>query len=217
MQGHINQCEAAGPRVCQILNSNISSQGEDRFYATLSLRAEPKWVATYRAGLKSDAEKVNGRVRNETRSAEDLTREIVDSDARLRAQKTLRDRLGQILRERPGKLQEVLDTERELARVQGEIDSLESSLAVMRERVTMSILNLDYHSRDVPVAGGTFDPISAALNDFVGLMATVVAFLIRAIAFIVPIFLIVGVPLIFFLRARTRRRLALEEKERAGF
>jgi hypothetical protein len=217
MQAHIGACERAGPKLCQVLGSNVSRSGDDQIYANLNLRAEPKWLATFRGSLDGDANKAGGRITEQSVQSEDLTRAITDTEARLRAQKTLRDRLQQILRERPGKLQELLETERELARVQGEIDSMESMLAVMRERVAMSMMNLNYQTKPTVVSGGTFDPIINAFNDFVGLMAGVVGFMIRAIAVALPVILVLGVPLWLFLRWRRKKREMRENQTKTGF
>lgn len=217
MMQHEKACRAAGPQVCQVLGANVNVASDEEIYASLELRAEPKWLQSFRDGLEGQAEKAGGRVKETTSSTEDLTRAITDTEARLRAQKTLRDRLQQLLRDRPAKLAELLETERELARVIGDIDSMESNLAVMRERVNMSLLNLDYRSRGVAVAGGTFDPIIDAFNDFIALIAMVIGFLIRAVAVLAPLALFVVLPIVWWLRRRAKLRRAREESAKAGF
>ena len=78
--------------------------------------------------------------------SEDLTRQIVDTEAAVRARTALRDRLQAILATRPGKLSDLLEVEKELARVQGELDATQSELAVMRTRVVTSLLTITYSS-----------------------------------------------------------------------
>ena len=75
-----------------------------------------------------------------------VTRVIVDTEATLRAKRALRDRLQQLLATRPGSLADLLGVERELARVQGEIDSSEPNLASTRTRVAMSAVTIEYAS-----------------------------------------------------------------------
>ncbi len=214
MAAHEQSCRTAGPRVCQVINSSINAQGEDQIYGNISLRAEPRWLETFRAGLEGQAKDAGGRLREQTVASEDLTRAIVDTTARLNAQKTLRDRLQQILRTRPGKLQELLETERELARVQGEIDSAESQLAVMRERVNMSLLNLSYASKPTAVTGGTFDPVLSAFTDFFGIVMQVLGAIIRLVAFAIPIALVLA-PL-GWLALRWRRGRAAKKAAEAA-
>ncbi|MDZ4777543.1 MAG: DUF4349 domain-containing protein [Alphaproteobacteria bacterium] len=213
MGTHEQACRTAGPRVCQVINSSVNAQGDDAVYGQITLRAEPRWLETFRKGLEGQAKEAGGRVREENVSSEDLTRQIVDTSAHLNAQKTLRDRLQQILRSRPGKLSELLETERELARVQGEIDSAESQLAVMRERVAMSILNLNYASRPSAVTGGAFEPVTDALTEFFSIVMLGVGVIIRLIAVAIPVALVL-VPLgwlaLRWRRARRAKKLAAE-------
>jgi len=205
MSAHEQACRTAGPRVCQVISSSINAQGDDSVYGSITLRAEPRWLETFRNGLEGQAKDAGGRLREQSVTSEDLTRQIVDTSAHLNAQKTLRDRLQQILRARPGKLSELLETERELARVQGEIDSAESQLAVMRERVNMSLLNLAYASKPTAVTGGAFEPVTNALTEFFSIVMQGIGAIIRLIAIAIPVGLVV-VPLGWlFLRWRRGR------------
>jgi hypothetical protein len=215
MTAHEETCRKAGPRVCQVVSSSVNARGEDSVYGEITLRAEPRWLEAFRSGLEGQAKDAGGRLREQSVTSEDLTRQIVDTTARLNAQKVLRDRLQQILRTRPGKLQELLETERELARVQGEIDSAESQLAVMRERVNMSILNLNYASKPTAVTGSAFEPVGEALTQFFRIVMEGFAFIIRLIAVAIPA-AVVLVPLGWlFLRWR-RGRAARKAREAAG-
>jgi hypothetical protein len=210
MGRHEAACRAAGPAVCQVLGSSVNASGEDIMYGTMQLRAEPRWLEGFRNTLEADAKGAGGRVRETSVSSEDLTRQIVDTDARLRAQKTLRDRLQQLLRSRPGKLADLLETERELARVQGEIDSAESQLAVMRQRVATSLLNLNYQSRPNAVSGGVFEPLADAFTEFFAIVMMGFAFIVRLVAVLIPAAVVVA-PL-GWLFLRWRRRAAAARK-----
>jgi len=207
MKAHVALCRAAGPARCNVLGASTSNLGGDVVSAELHLRAEPVWLEAFRASLEAEAKAAKGRLVSTSVTAEDLTRDIVDSEARLRAQKTLRDRLQQLLRERPGKLGDLLETERELARVQGEIDSVESNLAVMRQRVDMSTLDLAYRSTPTAVTGGTFEPVRDALAGFLGNIAQGLAGLITAIGVLAP-WLAVLLPAAWFTRRWALRRAA---------
>jgi hypothetical protein len=194
IQAHEQACRKAGPQLCQVLGASTNSNGPDDVSAQLELRAEPKWLQGFRDGLAGQAKAADGRIKGASVTAEDLTRQIVDTEARLRAQKTLRERLQQLLKDRPGKLSDLLETERELARVQGEIDSQESELSVMRARVSMSRLSLNYETKPNPVTGGAFEPIGDAFNNFFRVVAQGFASLIYVVAALLP-WLAVGGPL----------------------
>ena len=79
----------------------------------LSMRAAPSWLKRFRDGLESDAKDAGGRIETSDVTSEDLSREIVDTEAQLRAKTTLRDRLQGLLAGRPGRLADLLEVERE--------------------------------------------------------------------------------------------------------
>jgi hypothetical protein len=205
MDRHVQACQAAGPRVCQLIGSNRTGDPESYMEGYVSLRGEPGWLNAFKSGMAQEADAAGGRIISETTNSEDLTRQIVDTEARLRAQTALRDRLQQLLRSRPGRLADLLEVERELARVQGEIDAVQSALAVMRTRVAMSELNLTYRSAPRPVGSDTFEPLRQAFANFLGIIVGGFAAIITLIAVLIP-FAIVLVPLGWLLLRWRKRR-----------
>lgn len=186
---HEAACRAAGPARCLVVGSTTQSY-DDATMASLEIRAAPDWIETFLSGLETQAEAADGRVAERSVTAEDLTRAIVDTQARLRALETLRGRLEGLLRDRPGKLADLLDLERELARVQGELDATKANLAVMQERVAMSRLTLSYQSEREALRKGVFQPISDAFADFFHIVAQAIAWLIRLVAVALPLALV---------------------------
>lgn len=205
MNGHEQACVRAGPAVCQVVEASVRSAGRDETSGRLTLKAVPAWAAEFRRKLAPDAEKAGGRVADSGTSTEDLTRRLVDTEARLRALTTLQTRLEGLLAARPGKLQELLEVERELARVGGEIDATRSALAVMRSRVATETLTLTYASRGVLAPEGAFAPVGQAASGVVRNAAGVLGAIITLASFLAPIALVLGVPAWLLLRARRRR------------
>jgi hypothetical protein len=207
MKAHESKCISAGPALCQVVTAASQKQGDD-ITANLSIRATPTWLGTFRPGLEQDAKGGGGKVEAQGVTSEDLTRNVTDSEARLRALKSLRTRIEALIASRPGKLSDLLEAERELARVQGEIDSFESNLSVMRARVNMSTMDLTYQSRQIAVGGGTFRPLTDAITGFFGVMAGSLAALITFLAATLP-FALVLVPAVYLgLKWRAKRLAA---------
>jgi ABC-type multidrug transport system fused ATPase/permease subunit len=205
MAAHVQTCVDAGPRLCQLINSSRSGDPQSFMQGNLSLRGEPNWLRTFMAGMETQVDDAGGRITSQSTGTEDLTRAIVDTEARLRALTSLRDRLQDLLRSRPGRLADLLEVERELARVQGEIDSIQSNLAVMRTRVAMSELNLNYQSSPRPLGSDTFQPLREAFASFLGIIVGVFAAMITIVAALIPIVIVV-VPLVWLaLRWRKKR------------
>lgn len=194
MDRHVQSCQAAGPRLCQLVGSNRTGDPDSYMEGYVSLRGEPNWLNNFKAGMAQQADDAGGRLVSENTTSEDLTRQIVDTEARLRAQTALRDRLQELLRSRPGRLADLLEVERELARVQGEIDAVQSALAVMRTRVSMSELTLTYRSSPRAAGSNTFEPLRQAFANFLGIIVAGFAAIITIIAALIP-FAIVLIPL----------------------
>ncbi len=187
---HETACVEAGPRVCQLLGSETQSYGNDQASATLRLRATPTWLSTFRAGLEGQADAAGGRIASTQTDAEDLTRSLTDTEARLRALETLRDRLQQLLATRSGPLEQLLQTERELARVQGELDATRSALAVLRDRVSMSQLTITYQSETRFASNSVFSPVADAMGNSLRVFMATLGGLIYLVAGLLPLLLV---------------------------
>ena len=212
MGRHEQACIAAGPAACQVIGSNSSRVGRDSVQASLEMRATPAYVARFRAALDGEAKGAGGRVAQQAVESEDLTRQLVDTEARMRATETLRDRLQQLLATRSGTLEQLLQVERELARVQGELDATRSALAVMRTRVQTSRLDVTYSAAGQLAPDSAARPVVDALNSASYAFMTSLGMLILFIASVLPV-LLVGAPLIWLLwrwRRSLRARKAAE-------
>ncbi len=209
LDAHKKQCEDAGPSKCYVVNSSINGLGEDQSYGQMTLRGSADWIKTFRAGMVDGLKPFNATLDSNADSAEDLTVNIVDSEARLRSLKTMRDRLEQLLRDRPGKLSDLLEIEREFARVQAEIDSSESILAQMKLRVAMSVMTLNYTASYPPGSESVWRPVGDAFGGFEASFAGAFAAIVRFVAEILPVVIIGGLVIwggLWLFRWRAGRR-----------
>lgn len=209
MQGHIEACNTAGTTKCIITNSSLNKQSEDYVSANVYLRATPDWIKTFMSGVDAEAEAAKGEVSYRNTSAEDLTRQIIDTDAQLTAQETLKGRLEDLLANREGQLADLLATERELARVNGTIDSIRSNLKAMRLRVSMSQLSVNYETKRNPVSAGALSPLGDAFGGFFYNLSAAIAAVITAFAVGLPWLVLIGLLLFIWLRLiwpRIRRK-----------
>ncbi len=198
MERHEQACVAAGPAVCQVIGASSSRVGRDSIEARLEMRATPAYVARFRAALDGETKGAGGRVAQQAVESEDLTRQLIDTEARMRAMETLRDRLQQLLATRSGTLEQLLQVERELARVQGELDATLSALAVMRTRVQTSKLDVTYSAAGRLAPDSAVRPVVDALNSASYAFMSSLGVLILLVASVLPV-LLVGVPLIWLL------------------
>jgi hypothetical protein len=130
----------------------------------------------------ADALKSLGTLENLSISASDITEEYFDLEIRLRNQRQLEERLLALLQRPTNKLSDLLEAERELARVRGDIDQMEGRRRFWDNRVALSTLNVSVHEK-IPTVGGQQggawrmlrDAFGNAADNFVSAIAGIIA------------------------------------------
>lgn len=89
-----------------------------------------------------------GHVEKRQISADDVTEQVVDLGARVATRRAVRDRLRALL-ERAQSIEDVITVERELARVQGELDVLERRLEYLRGTSSLAELSVDAREKRI--------------------------------------------------------------------
>ena len=201
----LKDCRNAGISKCQIVTSSINTYNEDNVRASIKLRVAPDWFEEYRTGLLANTNEAGGKVLNSTTSAEDLTIQISDSGAKLNALKTLRTRLMSLLEKQGSTVKDLVEVEKELARVQGQIEAGTGRLRVLKTRVSMSEVYLDYQAKSVAASRSKFSAIGYAFNDFIETVSGGIASVIYFIAYTLP-WLIFILPILWLFRKWWRKR-----------
>ena len=184
-KAHADLCENKGANVCRILNMSQSGGEDDYASGRLEIEVAAKQARGFGEQLAKLADSKGGEQIDTSISGEDLSKQIVDTEARLRARIVLRDRLMEILRNRSGKVSELVEAERGVAEVNEEIDQAQSWLAEMKGRVAFSKMTISYNA-GYPSSGGFFGPIRRVLGNAGGLLGGTVALLIGAIIIFFP-------------------------------
>jgi hypothetical protein len=210
---HKKACEDAGPAKCYVMNSQMAGIGEEQSSGYLQVRGSADWVKKFQTGMEDTLKPFDANLDSNNDTAEDLTVQIVDSEARLKSMKTMRDRLQELLRDRPGRLSDLLEIEREFARVQADIDSHESVLAALKLRVAMSIMTLNYQPKYEAASESIWRPLGDAFGSFVPNMASTLADVVDVISKILPVVLILalivwGVMWLFRRRGKAKKARA---------
>ena len=185
-QQHADMCEKLGPRQCQILSMSQSGGEGDYAYGELRLAVAADKARAFGAQLGQAAEGAGGEQVNASISGEDLSKQIVDTEARLRARTLLRDRLMEVLRSRKGTVAELVEAERGVAQVNEEIDQARSWLAEMKGRVAFSRVNVSYQS-GTPTGGGFMEPIRTAFGSIGSILGMLIAALIVIATIAIPL------------------------------
>lgn len=100
-----------------------------------------------------------GRVLEEQLSTEEVTEQMVDLGVRLRNARATEQRLIAVLNERTGKVGDILQVEREIARIRQEIERLEAQEHNLARRVELATIQVtlveEFQARLEPAPAGT--------------------------------------------------------------
>lgn len=188
-QKHADLCEKQGPYTCRIISMDSSGSEGSYVRGSLQLAVAANKARGFGTKLAQLAEGDGGTQVSTSIEGEDLSKEIVDTEARLRSRIALRDRLMEVLKSRNGKVSELVEAERNVAQVNEEIDRARSWLAEMKGRVEFSRVNISYES-GAPSSGGFLDPIRQALGSIGGILGMIFATLIVLLTVLIPLSLL---------------------------
>jgi len=155
---------ANGPMIIRTAQLNLITKEFDKARANLEaiLKRHRGYVAELKTGgatgsgrtltatLRVPADQLDatltevkalGRVESESQSGQDVTSQYVDLQARLANARNTEQRLTDLLRNRTGKLSDVLEVEQEVDRVRGEIEQMEAERKNMSNQVSFATLN----------------------------------------------------------------------------
>ena len=124
VSGFVGQMDTSGGR------------GEARWLTT-TLRVPEQRLSEVIAGLKK-----LGAVQAESQGGEDVTSQATDLDARLANARETEKRLVTVLQQRTGKVADVLEVEREIARVRESIELMTSQREQLKDRVMYATISL---------------------------------------------------------------------------
>ena len=159
--------------------------------------------------LASAVDSAGGRAAGAEIEAEDVSKEIVDTEARLRQRSLLAERLTEILRTRKGSVAELVEAERAVAAAQEEIDQARGWLAALRARVAMSTIEISYDAIAAATSAAPGTLADAVATSWSGFVFGVVA-LLRALILLLPWALLVAVGLLVW--RRWQRRSGVEAR-----
>ena len=203
-QRHVDLCESMGTD-CRIL-SLAQSGTEEYGYGEVQLQVVASKAAGFSNQLRSSADGVEAEQVSYGISGEDLSDNIIDTEARLVGRRALRDRLMEVLRTRQGTVAEIVEAERGVAEVNEEIDAAASRLATMRTRVAFSNFDIEYSPEQGVIRTGFWAPVGEAFASAGSIVGMVFATIIYALAALIPLgILIIG---IVWLWRKVKPRLA---------
>lgn len=146
---------------------------------------------------------------NESSSASDVTAQFADLEAQIRNKRVEEEAFTKILNSNPGKVSDILEVTRELARVRGEIEQLETQKKYMESQTDMAEISV-YLTEDAKVGAATDtwrpwqtvkDAINRLLAKFQGFVDGVIYFVVSMLPFF--LLYLLGIYIVY----RTGRRI----------
>ncbi|WP_271439097.1 DUF4349 domain-containing protein [Pontixanthobacter luteolus] len=188
---HADMCETRGPNVCRIISMQQSGEDDAPHQGSLHLAVAAPIARCFGKAITGVAQNAEGELVSSSIDGEDLSKQIVDTEARLRTRIVLRDRLMEVLRSRRGTVAELVEAERGVAKVNEEIDQARSWLAEMTGRVDFSQMHITYSSGAVIARESSFtDPVTDALSAAGPTFGGMIGALIRLLTFLLPLLLL---------------------------
>ena len=183
-------------RTVSQFNGWISNESNNRYYDggeiryNLTLRVPSKYFDALLDSLSANARKVEYK----SISAQDVTEEFIDIEARLAVKKELENRYKEILK-KANSVDEILQVEREIGNLRSDIESIEGRYKYLQNQVAFSTLDITYYEKSES-SFGFGSKFAEALSDgwhnllwfFIG-VANLWAFI--AIAVIVVYFIVI--------------------------
>jgi Domain of unknown function (DUF4349)/Putative zinc-finger len=142
----IEKLAAAHGGYVEKLGASAQTGNARAFSATLRIPAKQL------DGFLADVRKL-GHVEREDRANEEVSDQYVDLQARLKSARATEQRLIELLKTRTGKLEDVLEAERELARIRSEIESMQGQSALLVHRVNYATVEVNLNEEYRQVLG----------------------------------------------------------------
>lgn len=185
----------------EIISSNKGGFDYGQPYANIRLRVSSENLDSVLFEFK----KLSSKVISENIYTNDVSEEFIDIEARLKIMKSTENRFNDLL-SKSEKIEEIIQVEKELMRIRGDIESLEGRLNYLTKTTDTSEINLNLNEQ-IPITGESWkinEEFKEAFKNLLGFAKSLTNFVINVIVFI-PVILVAGI-LVFLLRKYIKNR-----------
>jgi hypothetical protein len=114
-------------------------------WGTLALQVDSKIARQFGEQLDGAVAGLGGDAAMREIEAEDVSKQMVDAAARIKAKQALADRLLILIQRRDGKVADLVEAERAFAEAQEELEGARKWMAELQGRVSMSAFDITYN------------------------------------------------------------------------
>jgi hypothetical protein len=187
-----------------ISNSNMTASGNS-LETRMTIRVQSEYFNDLLKEISKEAVLVHYR----NIKTDDVTKQFVDLESRLRTKNEILERYKEILRKKAGTIEELLSAERQIGELQEEIEATVSKLNYLKDQVSYSTINLEYYEESDGQMASSDDSTlrkfgDAFLSGFNGMLGVLVG-----LTHLWPLLLFIG-SLAYYMYRRKRRMLAVQ-------
>ncbi|WP_169798299.1 DUF4349 domain-containing protein [Sphingomonas soli] len=190
---HRGLCEDMGAARCQILSLERGTGTDQTGAGSLKLRVVSSEARAFSSELSKVIEDAGGRSTDTKVEGEDVSKSIVDTQARIKQRELLVARLTAVLRTRKGSVSELVEAERSVTAAQEDLEQAHAWLKTQQGRVAMSEFDIRYLAIAPSANAGS---VGAQLGDATQASAATFLIGLRAV-FTLAIYLLPWVLLVF--------------------
>jgi hypothetical protein len=206
---HLALCRRLGPALCRIIAMQRGGTADGDAGANLKLQVSAVLADGFGRNLIAVASDGGGETADRSIAAEDLSRQMIDSEARIRTREVLIQRLTILLQTRSGNIEQAVAAERAINAAQEELEAARAALADMRGRVAMSAVEIDYAARGAAPAAA--NPLAEALGQVVSTAASSLGAMILIVGISLPWAILGGLLFLLVRTVRRRREIGTED------
>jgi len=176
----------------EIISSNKGGADFGQPYSNISIRVASNNLNSAIGEFKKLATKII----SENIYTNDVSEEFIDTEARLNIMKSTEDRFNLLLL-KSETVEEIIQVEKELMRIRGDIESLEGRLNYLSKTTDTSEINLNLNEK-IPVTGESWrinESFTSALQNLSSFAKNLADFLINVIVFI-PAIIVLAIVII---------------------
>jgi hypothetical protein len=182
---HVALCDRLGPARCQVLGMESKSGDGEPASGSLKLRVDSGIARRFGDALQGAVGRAGGHADSRSIEAEDVSKDMVDTAARLKQRELLVARLTEVLRTHNGKVGELVEAERSVAAAQEEIDQARGWLAELQARVAMSTVDVNY-AAIAPQPAPVRDTVGDSVANSLASVVTAFGALLRLAIYLAP-------------------------------
>ncbi|WP_168355959.1 DUF4349 domain-containing protein [Sphingomonas gei] len=208
---HRDLCEEMGPARCQLLALERGVGEEQANNAELKLRVATADARRFQVLLDHEVSEVGGRPENAKVATDEVSKQIVDTEARIRQRELLVARLTELLRKRNGSVSDLLEAERSVTQAQEELDQARGWLGELKGRVAMSEFEIRYAAIAPSASSQTLGTyLGEAAQDSGAVFQVGLRVLLSLAIYLLPWFVLLALP-VLALRVLRKRRTVVQQ------